>query len=173
MLSTNGRHLIQLFEELRLGVYQGAADKPGDLTVGFGHLLSKDTDLRVGDQITNMKAEELFDLDIQHVVKTISDVDLKLLNQNQLDAIISFVFNVGSGNWKLSKVRALLLEEKVDDAAYYFRSFVRAAGKPVLGLVRRRAVEKLHYQGNTNGYGLIFIQRTIDPYQILDIKKES
>lgn len=173
MLSANGRHLIQLFEELRLMPYQGAADAAGVITVGFGHVITGKEPFKIEGQITNKQAEELFDLDIQTVEKIISDIDTTILNQNQLDSIISFVFNIGAGNWRLSKVRAFLLEGKVDEAAYYFRSFVRAAGKPVLGLVRRRAVEKLYYQGNTNAYGTIYIQRLADPYTVLDLKKES
>ncbi len=64
------------------------------------------------------------------------------INQNQFDALTSFTFNVGSGNFQSSTLRRLLNEGDYTGASNEFWKWRRSNGKIAGGLVRRRADEK-------------------------------
>lgn len=69
------------------------------------------------------------------------------LNQNQFDALVSFVFNVGVYGFRDSSLLHLLNEGKYDDAANEFLRWnkVRVGNRYVVseGLGRRRRLERL------------------------------
>ena len=70
------------------------------------------------------------------------------LNQNQFDALVSFVFNVGTANYKKSTLRKKVLANPNDPAiADQFERWVYAKGKVLLGLMKRRADECELYFG--------------------------
>ena len=64
------------------------------------------------------------------------------LTENQFGALVSFTYNVGSGNLKASTLRQKLNRGDVEGALREFPKWRRAGGKILLGLVRRREAEK-------------------------------
>jgi lysozyme len=64
------------------------------------------------------------------------------INQNQFDALVSFAYNLGPGNLKsstlLKKVNANPEDESI---RLEFMKWVKAGGKTLKGLVRRREAE--------------------------------
>jgi lysozyme len=64
------------------------------------------------------------------------------LTQNQFDALVSFVFNLGVGNFRTSTLLKKLNAGDNDGAAQEFGRWIHAGGKALPGLVRRREAER-------------------------------
>ncbi len=131
--------LIQQFEGLKLRAYKC----PGGVwTVGYGHT----SGVREGMTVTPSEADELLAEDVEQCEKQINSLNLSL-NQNQFDALISFLFNVGFGNFSKS---TLLMKVKINpydnSIADEFARWVYSKGKKLSGLQRRRTSEiKLYF----------------------------
>ncbi len=131
--------LIRQFEGLRLQAYKC----PGGVwTIGYGHT----SGVLEGMTVTPSEADELLAEDVEVCEKQINSLNISL-NQNQFDALISFLFNVGFGNFSKS---TLLTKVKVnpDDNSIMdeFLKWIYSRGKVLPGLQRRRLAEvKLYY----------------------------
>jgi lysozyme len=70
-----------------------------------------------------------------------------LLTQNQFDALVSFIYNVGTGNFKKSTLRRKVSADPRDPSiAAEFARWNKGGGKVLPGLVKRRAEEaKLYF----------------------------
>jgi len=64
------------------------------------------------------------------------------LNQNQFDALVDFVYNLGSGAFLRSTLLKRLNEGKYQEAAGQFGKWVYGGGKVLPGLVDRREAER-------------------------------
>lgn len=135
-VSPVGLQIITRFESLKLEAYQ---DSKGVWTIGFGHT---GPEAKKGNTITEERAWELLGEDVETAEKAIDRNVRVALNQNQYDALTSFIFNVGSGNFQTSKLLRKLNAEDYEGAADQFRSWRRSGGKILNGLIRRRAAEE-------------------------------
>lgn len=137
--SQNGIELIKRHEGLRLGAYLDAA---GVWTIGYGSTGG----VRPGDVITEAQAEALLREDIRTAEREVGRHKLNI-NQNQFDALVSFTFNVGSGNFRSSTLLKRIKENPDHpDIANQFRRWVYGGGKVLPGLIKRRAEEaKLYF----------------------------
>lgn len=133
--SQKGIELIKSFEELRTKVY---LDPVGIPTIGWGH--TKDVTLDA-PEATVEQCENWLREDLQPVEKAINLYVEPKLNQNQFDALASFVFNVGVGNFKVSTLLRKINEQNFVGAAQEFGRWVYAKGKKLPGLERRRRAE--------------------------------
>lgn len=137
--SFNGIELIKKHEGLRLRAYLC----PGGVwTIGYGHTRLA----REGMVITAPRAQELLVEDLSEAELCVLRQGLKI-NQNQFDALVSFVFNCGSGNFQRS---TLLKKAKVNpqdpSIATEFRRWNKASGVVLAGLAARREDElKLYF----------------------------
>ena len=68
------------------------------------------------------------------------------LADNQFGALVSFTYNVGSGNLAASTLRAKLNRGDTQGAAAEFPKWRCAKGKVLAGLVRRRAAERALFE---------------------------
>lgn len=137
-ISNNGINLIKSFEKLRLKAYKPTkAEKK--YTVGYGHYgVSADT------VITEKDAEALLRMDIGYAEDELNKLKIDF-NQNQFDALCSFIFNVGVGNFKNSTMYRRLSQGNKNIADQFGR-WVYQNGIVLKGLVRRRAQEAQLYQ---------------------------
>lgn len=94
--SKKGIELIKKHEGLRLEAYQCAANK---WTIGYGHVILSGENLKI---ITKQQAEELLMKDLSIAEKCVNENVKVEISQNQFDALVSFVFNVGCGAFKSS-----------------------------------------------------------------------
>ena len=109
--SPKGIALIKEFEGLRLKAYKC----PGGVwTIGYGHTAG----VKPGMVISERQAEEYLKADIIAFEKYLNSLGLAI-NQNQFDALISFIYNVGTGNFSsstlLRKVKANPLDNSIMD----------------------------------------------------------
>lgn len=134
-VSNNGINLVKRFEGLELKAYR---DSVGILTIGYGHTHA----VKAGDVITGEQADAFLREDLQVAELTVNtNVKVKLM-QGQFDALVSFVFNLGSGNFVKSTLIRKLNAGNYTGAADEFGKWVNAGGKKLPGLVKRRAAER-------------------------------
>lgn len=140
--SDKGIGLIKRFEGLRLKAYLCPAGKP---TIGYGHTKG----VKLGDVITEEEAEQLLLEDLIVVENEINKHNLDI-NQNQFDALVSFVYNVGVGNFRTSTLLKKIKANPNDKTiANEFKRWVYSNGKRLPGLVKRREEEaKLYFLNN-------------------------
>lgn len=137
-VSRKGYELIQSFEGFRA---KAAKLKDGGFTVGFGHK----TTAREGMVVNRDQAEELLRWDIAPIEDTIRQNVFAPMNQNQFDALASFVFNIGGDEFKTSDVLKHLNQGEFISAAIELGAWRRAHinGQQIVidALVRRRTQE--------------------------------
>lgn len=135
---SKGIALIKSFEGLYLKAYLCPA---GVWTIGYGHTKG----VQKGQTITALQADQFLGEDLKRFEKTVSGQNLKL-TQNQFDALVSFTYNVGEGNFQSS---TLLKKAKLNPADLSIRNefakWNKAKVNGVLtvldGLTRRRTAE--------------------------------
>ncbi|MCW0320093.1 lysozyme [Pantoea dispersa] len=133
--SNNGINLIKRFEGLRLEAYR---DSVGIPTIGYGHTHG----VKMGDVITGAQADDFLREDLKVAELTINTNAKVKLTQGQFDALASFVFNLGSGNFVKSTLLKKLNTGDYAGVADEFGKWVNAGGKKLPGLVKRRAAER-------------------------------
>ncbi|WP_413537318.1 lysozyme [Enterococcus malodoratus] len=136
-ISQNGIDLIKSFECCRLTSYQ---DPAGVWTIGWGH-----TGQFIGPGLTctQEQADIWLESDIEVAAGGISTTFIVELNQNQIDALISFTFNLGYGVWLgdpdlLTYINTRQWEKAAEEMQLYCHI---ASGEILSGLVRRRKAE--------------------------------
>lgn len=127
-------------------------DGAGNLTVGYGHLIRKGENYSGG--ITEAEADTLFKQDVERVVNPALDRITIDLTQNQVDALGSFIFNVGTGGFMrnlLPHVNAGAHEEATTRMLTFVTGRdVRSGRRRVLrGLLTRRKFEVALYKNPT------------------------
>jgi len=134
--SDKGLSLTQQCEGLRLTAYQ---DSVGIWTVGYGHTGS---DVRRGLTITEEQAVDLLRRDIATAAAAVNKLVTVGLSQNQFDALVDFVFNLGSARLAGSKLLRKVNAGDFAGAAEQFLVWVRAGNQVLPGLVTRRRAER-------------------------------
>ena len=168
--SENMIAIIKKFEGLRLKSYKCPA---GVFTIGYGHTENVNADSEISElmadqilrkdlqkfdgyghtenvnadsEISELMADQILRKDLQKFEQAINSLDLPLL-QCEFDALVSFVFNVGIGNFNKSTLKKLLLQKKFFYAAKEFDKWVFAGGKKLPGLQNRRNIERKIFEG--------------------------
>ncbi len=138
-ISENGIALIKRWEGLELKSYQDIA---GIWTIGYGHTETAGPN----QQITEREAEELLQRDLRPREKAVAELTKVPLNQNEFDALVSFVYNVGVNAYNGSTARKRLNAGDRPGAADALTWWNKATINGVLqvsrGLSNRRADEK-------------------------------
>lgn len=130
-----GKDIIKKWEGLRLKAYLCPAGVP---TIGYGHTYN----VKMGQTISVAQAEMFLDHDYQNAEEQVLSLVKVPLTENQLGALTSFVFNLGSGNLRISTLLRKLNQGDYTSAAEEFNKWVFAGGKKLNGLVKRRAEER-------------------------------
>jgi len=119
-------------------------DGAGNATIGYGHLVLKGENYSA--EITEAQANELFKKDVERVVNPSLDKIQVELTQNQVDALGSFIFNVGPGAFEkglLPHINARRHERAMGRMLKYITGRdARSGERRVLrGLLKRRRSE--------------------------------
>jgi lysozyme len=159
-ISEKGEHLMHFFEGYRNKPYRCSA---AIWTVGWGHamyadqlalpnvrkegytgLIRSDYQLKQGDARVWSKDElvELFKVDINTFERGVLRLSPNLAShQSKFDAVVSFAYNAGLGNYQRSTIRMKVNRGDWAGAAEAFMMWTKAGGKEVSGLVKRRKAE--------------------------------
>nr|DAX75373.1 MAG TPA: Lysozyme [Caudoviricetes sp.] len=135
--SSKGLELIKQHEGCRLRAYKCPS---GVWTVGYGSTRG----VNQWTEITRQEAEVRLREDVKTAERTVEKVRYlqPRLTQNQFDALVSFVFNLGSGNFEKSTLRKKVLADPSDESIRAeFLKWTHSNGKPLTGLQKRRKAE--------------------------------
>lgn len=139
-ISIEGLSLIKKFEGLELEAYKCAA---GVWTIGYGHT----KDVKEGDKISKAEADEMLVHEIEEYENYVNTAVNVPLSQNQFDAIVSWVFNLGNGNLLASTMLKVINSGDHAGVPAQIKRWNKAGGKVLEGLIRRREAEALLYEG--------------------------
>jgi len=150
-----GISLIKHFEGVRLKPYRCPALL---WTVGVGHVLyPRQHHLTLEERMhfqlapahnrlfTQEEVNDLLRNDLRRFERGVERLCGTNISQCQFDALVSFAFNLGLGALQRSTLRRKHLRKDYAGAASEFLKFVRAGGKVLPGLQRRRIAERLLY----------------------------
>ena len=143
VVSQKGLAIIKEFEGLRLKAYRCPA---GVLTIGYGWTHG----VKPGMVWTRHKAEEMLVEGVKPYAAAVAAVIGKApTTQGQFDALVSFCYNAGTGNFRKSSMLKLHRAGRYQAAADAFMSWTKARTKKgfvsLPGLVRRRKHERALY----------------------------
>lgn len=148
-------YLIKKWEALRLEAYLPTKDDVW--TIGWGHTAG----VYQGMKITEAQAEEFFDEDVKWAEDAVNKLVRVVLTQNQFDALVSFVFNIGLPQFSKSTMLRKLNTGDYEGAASEFPRWNKQAGKVLKGLVNRRQEEMEYFLLPVEGE----VGRTVDPVE--------
>lgn len=135
-IGKHGLDLIKASEGLRLNAYMPT---PQDVpTIGYGHTKTA----KMGMKITERGAEELLKQDLAWVEASIAKNVIVPLNQSQYDALCSFIYNLGSTNFRRSTLLDKLNSSDYEGAADEFLRWDKQGAKTLNGLTIRRKAER-------------------------------
>ena len=134
-----GLDIIKHFEGFEPMAY---LDPIGIPTIGYGHIAGvTHQDVQNQRTVNEAEAEQLLREDIAVAESAVERLISVAMNDNQFSALVSFTFNLGEGNLKSSTLRRRLNRGEYDAIPYEMCRWVKAAGRTLPGLVRRRIAE--------------------------------
>jgi lysozyme len=148
-MSDKGRKLLTEWEGKRNKVY---LDSRGLPTIGVGHLL-KIEELSSGkvniggvqyeyiNGLTDDQVDKLLEFDLAWAEGAVTRYVKVPLIQNQFDALVSFVFNVGERAFHRSTLLKVLNAGDYDFVPAQLSRWTHSAGRVLSGLVNRRNSE--------------------------------
>lgn len=136
----SGAWLTKQFEQCRLTPYQ---DSAGVWTDGWGNTHG----VVPGVSITQEKADADLDRNLSTAIAAVNLYVTILLTQEEFDACVDLVFNIGTGAFAHSTLLRKLNAMDIDGAADQFLVWDMAGGKHLAGLLRRRKAEKDLFEG--------------------------
>lgn len=142
--SQTGIDLIKRFEGFSPVPYKCPA---GKMTIGYGHVIRQDERFAI---ISEADADALLNADLIKFEAAVNALVNVPLTQGRFDALVSFVYNLGVAAFKSSTMLKRLNEKNYAAAADNFQRWVNVNGKPMKGLIRRRAAEFALFIGGGN-----------------------
>jgi lysozyme len=131
-----GVSLIKKFEGCRLTSYWCPA---GVLTIGYGTTRN----VSVGQKITQKQAEEFLIKDCMEIYEGLKAHSYcSDLNDHELGALLSFIYNLGMNNFLNSTLKKYLAQGRKAWAADEFVKWNKARGQVLPGLTKRRLAER-------------------------------
>lgn len=141
-ISENCIDVIKYYEGLKLEAYQ---DVGGVWTIGYGdtkgvHKNMHITQEQAEERLINRIANE-FEPQVLNMLKT-------SVTQGELDALVSFAYNLGAGALQGSTLLRKLNGGDNNGAYNEFTRWIHVGKKPYLGLLRRRVTEQALFKGH-------------------------
>lgn len=141
-ISAEGLQLLKRAEGYRGRVYLDAAGLP---TIGYGHRLVHPESFAAG--LTEEQAAELLAADVEEAERAVTRLVRVPLQQGQFDALVDFVYNLGSGRLAKSTLLAMLNCGRYDDALEQLLHWDHVNGQENGGLKARRTAESALWRG--------------------------
>ena len=142
-ISEEGKALIKKFEGCKLEAYLCSAGVP---TIAFG----RTKNVKIGDTCTQEQADAWLEEELEEYTGYVSDAVTQTLQQNQIDAMVAWTYNLGPSNLRSSTMLQVLNEGKLQEVPQQMRRWNKANGKVLPGLERRRLAESMLFDGDPN-----------------------
>ena len=139
-ISQEGLSLIKKFEGCELKAYRCPANV---LTIGYG--ITKNVTENM--EISQEEADEMLNEEITEYEEYVNNMVKVPLEQNQFDALCSWVYNLGPTNLEKSTLLKLLNAGDYHLIPSQIRRWNKAGGETLTGLIRRREAESLMFEG--------------------------
>ncbi len=138
-ISDEGLELIRHFEGCETTAYQ---DSVGVWTIGYGHTkgVAEGQTCSLEDAET-MLSDEMDEY--EGYINSMVDVELE---QNEFDALVAWVYNLGPTNLGESTLLKILNAGDKPGVPEQIKRWNRAGGQVLEGLVRRRSAESLMFE---------------------------
>ena len=133
-LGYNGTKILKFFEGCKLTAYQ---DSVGVWTIGYGHTKG----VYDGMTITQEEAEQMLLTELEEYEGYVEKYVTVPLTQNQFDALVVWVYNLGPTNFRNSTLLKELNSGNYTAAGKEITRWNKAGGKVLAGLVKRREAE--------------------------------
>lgn len=143
-LSEQGLELLKKLEGFKAKAYK---DSAGKMTIGYGHMVRKGDGIPDGDVISTIKANDLLRDDVKEASDCVNQAISVHLNQNQFDALVIFVYNIGCYAFQNSTMAQLLNKAQYETASKQFIRWNKIHNSQgmfieVAGLTNRRLAEQ-------------------------------
>ncbi len=136
--SKSAINILKEHEGIKLNAYLCPA---GVATIGFGTTQG----VKLGQVISMDQAEALLQNDLKRFEQYVLSGVKVPLTQNQFDALVSLIYNIGPGNFKSSTVLRMINEKNLEGikTSWILWNKIRVKGELVVspGLVKRRKSE--------------------------------
>lgn len=129
-------------------------------TIGVGHVLYPEQgNLKMAERMnfplkiehfrifSKEEVDEILKADLARFIRGVSRYCPVITSQGQLDALVSFAFNVGLGALQRSALRQKHNRGDYEGASKEFLKYTKGGGKVLPGLVKRRNDERALYLG--------------------------
>jgi lysozyme len=134
---------IERLEGFRARLYKDAGGVP---TIGYGHVPEPGEQFE-GRTLTREEALSLLKHDVEEAEAAVNRLVAVNLKQEQFDALVSFVFNVGEGAFAGSTLLRKLNQGHCCAVPDQLRRWNRTKGRVIAGLAARRNAEISLYVG--------------------------
>jgi lysozyme len=130
--------LIKKYEEFKEKEY---IDDAGKLSIGYGTRLKYHPELKnkkINNQVATAYLKKVLDSEVVPSIKR----NIKIpLNQNQMNAVASLVYNIGITKFANSKLLKAINSKNINEIIKNWQEFRLGVGDILGGLVNRRAEE--------------------------------
>lgn len=133
-ICANGLALLQFSEQCRLTAYPDSRGRP---TIGWGHTAG----VKLGMTCTQAEADQWLVEDLGWAVAAVNRLVTAHLTQNQFDALVVLVYNIGETGFATSTPLIETNRGNFYEAAEGFRLWENVAHQHCLGLENRRERE--------------------------------
>lgn len=127
--------LVKSFEGFRATAYKCPA---GVWTIGYGTT----ENVQPGDTITEAEAEQMLSDDLLSASTAVDELVEVDLTQNEYDALVSFIYNVGREAFRNSTLLRMINSGDKETCGPQFLRWNKAGGNAFAGLSRRRESER-------------------------------
>lgn len=143
-ITDKGIKIIKKYEGCKLTSYLCPAKIP---TIGWGNTMYKNgSKVQLGQTITQQEADDLLLHHLNYFAERIKDMLKVTLNDNQFNAILSFAYNCGIGNLRISTLfKKLNINPSDPTIKEEFLKWNKGGGKILPGLTKRRTEESQLY----------------------------
>jgi len=109
--------------------------------IGYSHLIHVSDGLSDVKKMSKREATELLEKDLTKISKQVSKVLENDLTQNQFDAVVCLVYDIGIKSFISSGLKDMLNRGEFIEASLKFRQWSRYKKTPIYQLIKSRKME--------------------------------
>lgn len=136
------KHGIELLRQVEGVEYRAYTDSAGHATIGVGHKILPGEEWLRTATLNDSQVNAILANDLRTAEAAVLREFPKVKRQNQFDALVSFVFNLGEGATDRGTLDELINSNApAETISAKWMQYVNAGGHQVEGLRKRRALE--------------------------------